>query len=351
MGVLMDVSETTNQKLTQDHLEDLAAELREANRQLLVTGLAAQEHAETQTALNAALRHLLETRERAAEEREILLARERAARDQAEAALRVRDEFLAIASHEFRTPLTSVKGTAQLALRALERGVLDDARATKHLQSINASADRLEQLLVDLMDVSRMRSEGPIIRPEIMDLVTLVRGLSERYADGSGDLHRLVTHLPDGPVLVEGDPGRLEQVLDNMLSNAVKYTPAGGEITTRLGEVRHGSSFATVRTRVPRAQDERDGVVLSVTDTGIGMPQEEQERIFEPFGRATNATRHGMPGMGMGLYICRQIVEAHGGRMWVESAGEGRGTAMSVWLPLAMPGNPSDQAAAEQSEA
>jgi signal transduction histidine kinase len=101
---------------------------------------------------------------------------------------------------------------------------------------------------------------------------------------------------------------------------------------------------------VPRAQDERDGVVLSVTDTGIGMPQEEQERIFEPFGRATNAARHGMPGMGMGLYICRQIVEAHGGRMWVQSAGEGRGTTMSVWLPLDMPGNASDQAAAEQGD-
>jgi signal transduction histidine kinase len=347
MGAWLDVSETTDQLRTP---EDLAAELQEANRRLLVAGLAAQEHAETQTALNDALRDLLETRERAAVEREILLERERAARDLAEVAVRVRDEFLAIASHELRTPLTAVKGTAQMALRALERGVLDEARMARHFQSIEASAARLEQLLLDLMDVSRMRSEGPIIRPVAMDLATLVRSLAQRYADGSGDLHRVITHLPDGPLLVEGDQGRLQQVLDNMLSNAVKYTPAGGEITVSLGEVRPGSSFVTLGINGPWAQDERDGALLSVVDTGIGIPPEEQERIFEPFGRATNATRHGLPGMGMGLYICRQIVEAHGGRMWFESAGEGRGTAMSVWLPLPPPGNASDQAASEQGE-
>jgi signal transduction histidine kinase len=332
----MEVSETTDQLRTRDHPEELAAELQEANRRLLVAGLAAQEHAETQTALNAALRDLLETRERAADEREILLERERAARDQAEAALRVRDEFLAIASHEFRTPLTAVKGTAQLALRALERGILDEARTARYFQSIGASADRLEQLLLDLMDVSRMRSEGPIIRPVAMDLAALVRGLAQQYADGGGHLHRVVTRLPDGPLLVEGDQGRLEQVLDNMLSNAVKYTPAGGEITVSLGEVRRDSSFVTLGMNVPGAQDERDGAVVSVTDTGIGMSPEEHGRIFEPFVRATNATRHGIPGMGMGLYICHQIFEAHGGRMWVESAGEGLGTTVGVWLPLEM---------------
>jgi signal transduction histidine kinase len=211
------------------------------------------------------------------------------------------------------------------------------------------SADRLEQLLVDLMDVSRMRSEGPTIRPEAMDLATLARSLVQRYADGSGHLHRVITHLRDGPVLVDGDQGRLEQVLDNMLSNAVKYTHAGGEITIRLGGVHHGSSWVTLGMRVPWAQDERNGAVLSVTDTGIGIPPEEQERIFEPFGRAANATRHGLPGMGMGLYICRQIVEAHGGRMWVESAGEGQGTTVGVWLPRGRVA--SEQATAQQGEA
>jgi signal transduction histidine kinase len=157
----------------------------------------------------------------------------------------------------------------------------------------------------------------------------------------------VIIDLPERPLLVNGDSGRLEQVLDNMLSNAVKYTPAGGEITVRLGEVLPGSSFDTTSTRPPWAPDARGGIVLTVTDTGIGMPLGEQERIFEPFGRATNATQYGMPGMGLGLYICRLIVEAHGGRMWAESAGEGQGTTVGVWLPPEMAGNASAQATAE----
>ncbi len=334
VGVLVEVNDTTDQVLARDRAEDAAAEIRDVNQRLLIAGLAAQEHADTQTALNVALRELLETRERAGDERETLLARERVARDEAEAALRVRDEFLAIASHELRTPLTAVKGTAQMALRALERGVLDEARTARHLQSIGASANRLEQLLIDLMDVSRMRSGGLVIRREPMNLAAMVGRLAQQYADASGAHHRMVTHLPHGPLLVAGDPGRLEQVLDNVLSNAVKYTPAGGEIAVHLGEVMPGLSVDTPRMSATWAQDGREGAVLTVTDTGIGLPTEEQERIFEPFGRATNATRHAVPGMGLGLYICRQIVEAHGGRMWAESVGEGQGTTLGVWLPL-----------------
>jgi signal transduction histidine kinase len=279
------------------------------------------------------------------------LERERVARDEAEAALRVRDEFLAIASHELRTPLTSVKGTTQLALRALERGVLDEARVTRHLQSIHASADRLERLLTDLLDVSRMRSQGPMISPEPMDLAALVAGLVQRYTEGSGALHRLVTHLPEGSMLMAGDQGRLEQVLDNVLSNAVKYTPAGGEITVRLAEVPRGSSFDTRGIRPPWTPTEQGGASLTITDTGIGLPLDEQERIFEPFGRATNAIHHALPGMGMGLYICRQIVEAHGGRMWVESAGENQGTTLGVLLPLGTGSSASEQATTEHGDA
>ena len=342
VGVLVEVSDTTDQALARDHAAEVEAEIRDVNQRLLVAGLAAQAHADLQTALNAALRELLETRERAVDERETLLSRERAARAEAEAALRVRDEFLAIASHELRTPLTAVKGTAQLALRALERGVLDEARAVRHLQSIDAAANRLERLLIDLMDVSRMRSGGPVVRPEPMDLTALIVGLVQRYAEDIGDRHRLVAHLQDGPLLVDGDQGRLEQVLDNMLSNAVKYTPVGGEITVRFGRIVDGSPIDTPGASSLRAQDERDGAELTVTDTGIGLPPGELERIFEPFGRATNAARHGAPGMGLGLYICRQIVDAHDGRMWAASAGEGQGTTLSVWLPLRPPGSVSE---------
>src|SRR6185295_5887199 len=107
----------------------------------------------------------------------------------------------------------------------------------------------------------------------------------------------------------------LEQILDNLLSNAVKYSPAGGEIDVSL-------------------QRRDEGVVLTVRDGGIGLPPDASERIFEPFGRAVNASRQGLPGMGLGLHICRQIAAAHGGRMWAESDGEGLGMTVGLWLPL-----------------
>jgi signal transduction histidine kinase len=116
--------------------------------------------------------------------------------------------------------------------------------------------------------------------------------------------------------MMDGDAGRLEQILDNLLSNAIKYSPSGGEIGVRL-------------------QQTVDGIVLSVTDSGIGLTPGAQEHIFEPFGRAANASRQGLPGMGLGLYVCRQIAAAHGGRMWADSEGEGRGMTIGMWLPPA----------------
>jgi signal transduction histidine kinase len=111
------------------------------------------------------------------------------------------------------------------------------------------------------------------------------------------------------------DPHRLQQVLSNLLENAVKYSPAGGdvEVTLRIDGL---------------------GVLVCVSDSGIGLPTTAAETIFEPFGRASNAQRQQLPGMGLGLYIARQIVEQHGGRIWADSAGEGLGTQVSVWLPI-----------------
>ena len=115
--------------------------------------------------------------------------------------------------------------------------------------------------------------------------------------------------------MVAGIPARLEQVLDNLLSNAVKYSPAGGEIDVSL--------LLTA-----------GGTTLQVRDHGIGLSPGAQEQIFEPFGRAANATQQRVPGMGLGLHICRQIADALGGRMWAESAGEGQGMTTCMWLPL-----------------
>jgi signal transduction histidine kinase len=262
--------------------------LRDVNARLLVAGLKAQEQAEVELTL----------------------------RVEAEAALTVRDEFMSIAAHELRTPVTGIKASGQLALRTMESTTLDRDRIVKYLRGIVGGANRLVLLINDLMDVSRMRTGALVLRRLPLNFGPLVSNVIERYAETAGECHHITATVPAEPLLVSGDPMRLEQILDNLLSNAVKYSPAGGEIQVSL---------------------ERgiDGVVLTVRDAGIGLPPGASERIFEPFGRAANASRQGLPGMGLGLHICRQIAAAHGGRIWADSAGEGLGMTVGLWLPTA----------------
>jgi PAS domain S-box-containing protein len=240
---------------------------------------------------------------------------EQAARADAEAAVHAQEEFLSIAAHELRTPVAAIKATAQLAERAIRRGSLDPERTTRHLQSIARSSDRLGALIEDLLDVSRLRTGRLVIRRQTLDLGPLIQEVVDRYV-GTASVHRFETDLPPAPVLVDADPLRLEQVLDNVLSNAVKYSPEGGMIAIGL-----------------RSQDGH--ALLTVTDHGIGVPVGQEERIFEVFGRASNAAAHQIQGLGLGLSICRQLVEMHGGRMWASGRGEDAGLAISVELPLA----------------
>ncbi|HET9015565.1 MAG TPA: ATP-binding protein [Thermomicrobiaceae bacterium] len=253
-------------------------------------------------------------RRRAEVELTLTLDRERAARTEAEAAVRARDEFLSIAAHELRTPVAAVKGTAEVTLRAQRRGLLDVARTEKALRTIKQTADRLAALTDDLLDVSRLQGGQLALRPQPTDLQAVIRRVTERYADLIETSHVLELELLSTSVTTDADPGRLEQVFDNLFGNALKYSPAGGVIEITLAT-------------------EPGGVVVGVRDTGIGLPEGMEQRIFEPFGRAPNAASQGIPGMGLGLYISRRIVELHGGRLWAESDGEGRGTTMWVWLP------------------
>jgi PAS domain S-box-containing protein len=234
---------------------------------------------------------------------------------QAQEAIRARDEFLSIASHELRTPVTSIKGFAQVALRAKEMGRLDEERLTRSLQSINRVSDRLAKLIEDLLDVSRLRTERLRLSPERIDLASFVNGFLTRYADQMDDPHRLKREVPRS-CAVAADPVRLEQVLLNLLDNAVKYSPDGGEIRV------------AVRCRPGEA-------IVSVADRGVGIPPAALRAIFEPFGRAVNAERLAIPGMGLGLSICRGIVERLGGRIWAESEGEDKGATVSIALPRA----------------
>ena len=259
--------------------------LRDVNARLLVAGLKAQEQADVELTL----------------------------RVEAEAALTVRDEFMSIAAHELRTPVTGIKASGQLALRTMESATLDRDRIVKYLRGIVGGANRLVLLINDLMDVSRMRSGALVLRLLPLNLGPLVRNVVERYAETASDATTSARRSGGRSDSVRR-PGRLEQILDNLLSNAVKYSPGGGEIEVSLERV-------------------VDGVRLTVRDGGIGLSPGASERIFEPFGRAANASRQGLPGLGLGLHICRQIATAHRGRIWAHSDGEGQGMTVGLWLP------------------
>jgi len=154
------------------------------------------------------------------------------------------------------------------------------------------------------------------LRRQSVELAGLVDEVVDRYKLQLEERaeYRLTFDRPDWSVAVEVDPTRFEQVLDNFLSNAVKYSPSGGEIVVAM-------------------TDEPAGVCLTVTDQGIGLPSGQTDAIFEPFGRASNAAAEHIPGLGLGLSICRQLIEAHGGRVWATSPGEHRGTTVGLWLP------------------
>ncbi len=228
-------------------------------------------------------------------------------------AVQVRDEFLSIASHELRTPITAIKASAQLMRRSHDRGTLDTDRFERSLRSLEEGSNRLSVLTEDLLDVSRLQTGRLRVHLTPVDMVALVRRLTAAHAAQlpAGQELRLEVVAPS---TVMADETRVEQVIGNLLSNASKYSPGGGTICVTVD--RSG-----------------DGCLVRIQDQGIGLPSESGEQIFEPFGRARNATEHNLPGMGLGLYISRQIVERHSGKIWAESDGEQRGTCISVWLP------------------
>jgi signal transduction histidine kinase len=240
---------------------------------------------------------------------------------QAQEAIRARDEFLSIASHELRTPITVIKGFAELLLRAESRGQLQPDRLQHALHRINDTSLHITAMVNDLLDVSRLRTGQLPLRPQQLDLVAVCRELVERYAEQLSEQHPIRFQSTVAAWQIEADPGRLEQVLTNLIENAAKYSPEGGAIFVSLDATSAGT-------------------VLRVRDQGIGIPAGAEESIFEPFGRAENATTRQLPGLGLGLHICRGIVERHGGRIWVESAGDGLGSTFNVWLPsTAQPGD------------
>jgi signal transduction histidine kinase len=222
---------------------------------------------------------------------------------------RLKDEFVALISHDLRTPLTSITGYVELAL---EEDLTDDVRG--FLQVVARNSDRLLRLVNDLLFVARLQAGDVMLEEEDLDLAELVRdgvgAMKPRAAAKEITLTCEVEAVPP----VHADRGRFLQVLDNLVSNALKFTPEGGEVHVRLGE--------------------RDGNVrLEVSDSGMGISAADQRRLFERFFRAGNAVEQQVPGTGLGLYICRAIAEAHGGAISVRSE-LGQGSTFRLELPL-----------------
>jgi signal transduction histidine kinase len=249
-------------------------------------------------------------------ERVALLVQEQESRARAEAAVRSRDEFLSVAAHELKTPITSLLASTQLVLRRAERdGALDPRRAEQTLRTAVTQSTKLARLVAQLLDVSRIESGKLALEPRGVDPPDLgaAAAPAARARTTSHEIRvREARSATAAPIVVPADPLRLEQVLTNLLDNAIKYSPEGGPVEIALER----DTASTVR--------------LAVRDHGIGIPADRRAHIFDRFYQA-----HGegyLSGMGLGLHISRQIVELHGGTIAAEFP-EDEGTRFVVRLP------------------
>ena len=219
----------------------------------------------------------------------------------------IRKDFVANVSHELRTPLTSIKGY----IEALLDGAKDDPEiSTKFLDIILKQSDRLNLILEDLLQLSKIESGQVLFKREPLHIRRVIErtlAMIKPLADKKG--HRLVSFVEDDLPTVLGDEERLTQVMSNLLDNAVKYTPEKGTITVAVHPVSDNAEQPALVTAVE----------LSVTDTGIGIPELDRPRVFERFYRVDKARSRELGGTGLGLAIVRHIVEGQGGRVWVEA--------------------------------
>jgi len=256
-----------------------------------------------------------EALEIAGQQREEILEAERSARMEAQRATRIKDEFLATLSHELRTPLSSILGWTQVL--KLKADVLKPAELKRAVEVIDRNARAQVRLIEDLLDLNRIMTGKVRLDVKQVSLVEIVRSVIESAEPGAKakDI-RLESRLDSDTPLVPGDSDRLQQVVWNLLSNAIKFTAKGGRVEVLLQRV--GAN-----------------TVLTVSDTGIGIPETFLPRVFDRFSQNDASTTRSFGGLGLGLAISKQLVELHGGTIRASSPGEGRGATFFVELPLA----------------
>ncbi len=223
---------------------------------------------------------------------------------------RQKDDFLGIASHELKTPVTSIKAYGQVLQKIFTKK--GDGISTEMLQKMDAQVNKLTNLIGDLLDVTKIQSGNLVLHEETFNFNRFIEETMQEM-QLTTDQHQLVVKL-GAPVEIYGDKERVAQVLTNLISNAIKYSPHAKKIIVQ-----------SVKTR--------DTVTLSVQDFGIGIPKKKQPLVFERFYRVSGSKEDTFPGLGLGLFISAEIIKRQGGKIWVEST-EGKGSTFYFSLPL-----------------
>jgi PAS domain S-box-containing protein len=250
---------------------------------------------------------------RVEDERAQLLSREHELRETAEEANRLKDEFLAIMSHELRNPLNVILGYAELLLRMEE--IKASPNLTRMAEAVRRNAMAQSKLIRDLLDLSRLRSGKLELNRETVSPVASIENAIETVRlEAAGKEIEIEVSAPEDLLFVRADPVRLEQIIWNLLNNSIKFTPKGGRIEVRLYE-------------------DNDHIVLAVEDNGQGIDDSFLPHIFEIFRQADAGTNRAQAGMGIGLAVVQQLVELHGGSVTANSAGAGKGAVFEIRLP------------------
>jgi signal transduction histidine kinase len=254
-----------------------------------------------------------EARRQAQRDRDDLLVSERAARERAERADRAKDEFIATLSHELRTPLNAVLGWMQM----LQTGAVSEEGRARATDAVARNAGVLARLIDDLIDTSRITAGHLELARELVDVAAVVRAAVESVMPAVEATHVHVSlSFEPSPARVVGDPQRLQQVVWNLLSNAVRFSPTGGSIDVRVSTA-------------------GDTVLVRVADEGTGIDPSFLPYVFDRFRQAESTTTRAQTGLGLGLFIAKYLVERHGGTVRAESGGAGTGAVFTIELPAA----------------